>query len=139
MKLSNRPARTYDSFVNEFFNLPVSYSPVSKKVAAPANVYETKDAYLLELNVPGRNKEDFKVSIDKNLLTISYEASTTKENTETRTVRNEFVFESFSRSFTIDETIDANQIEAKYENGLLRFRLPKVEEQKQEVKTIAIQ
>jgi HSP20 family protein len=103
------------------------------------NIHETKDAYHLELNVPGREKEDFTINVDKGLLTIGYEKKQEQKSEGYKTVRREFSFESFKRSFTIDEKIDANNIQAKYENGLLKLHLPKKEEHKQEAKQIPVQ
>ena len=77
---------------------------------------------------PGREKSDFKIQVDKNILTISQEK---KENTETagevRQVRKEFGLKTFKRSFTLDEKIDVEGIVAKYENGILKLTLPKKE------------
>lgn len=131
--------RNFDYFFNDFFSDPAGQVEVNSKSAAPANVFETTQAYHLELNVPGRSKEDFQVRIEKNLLTISYEKKESTDEKEVKNVRREFGFDSFTRSFSLDEKIDIENIEAKYENGLLKFTLPKVEEKKQPVKTIAIQ
>lgn len=94
----------------------------------PVNIHETKDAYHLELNAPGRNKEDFKVNLDNGLLTISFEKAEETENKEYKTIRKEFSYRSFKRSFTLDEKINAAGIQAKYENGVLKLYLPKKEE-----------
>ncbi len=91
----------------------------------------------MEFNVPGRNKEDFKLNIEKDLLTVIYEK---KEETQPyKTIRKEFVFSSFKRSFSLDEKINAEAIEAKYENGILKVYLPKKEEVKIAPKQISIQ
>jgi HSP20 family protein len=91
------------------------------------------------LNVPGRNKEDFKVNFENELLTISYQKPEEKQSDDFKTVRREFSFNSFTRSFHVDEKINAENIQAKYENGLLKLWLPKKEEPKKEVKQINIQ
>lgn len=96
--------------------------------AVPVNIHENKDGYHLELNAPGRNKEDFKVSLDNGLLTISFEKKEEAENKDYKTIRREFSYRSFKRSFTLDEKINAAGIEAKYENGVLKLYLPKKEE-----------
>ena len=109
-------------------------------IFSPAvNIVETPDAYHLELNVPGRNKEDFNVAVDKGLLTISYEKKEEAKNEDAKVVRREFNFQSFKRSFTVDEKINTEAIQAKYENGLLKLLLPKKAESQQPVKTISIQ
>lgn len=108
------------------------------KASPSANVSETSDAYQLELNVPGRNKEDFKVNIDKGLLTVSYEKKEENVNEVPRSIRREFSFGSFKRTFSLDEKVNTEAIQAKYENGILKIELPKKEEVKIEPKLIAI-
>ena len=105
----------------------------------PVNIHETKDAFHLELLAPGRKKEDFKVEINKGLLTISFEQSISTENADYKTLRREFKFKSFKRTFTVEDTINADKIEAKYEDGILKLLLPKKEEATIAPKTVTIQ
>ena len=140
LKFINRPvAKQFDTFFNDFFTPSVWSNPSNDVNSIPAaNVHETPASYVLEINAPGRNKEDFKVNVDKDLLTVSYEK---KEETTTegqKTVRREFQFNSFKRSFTLDDKIDASGIQAKYENGILKIDLPKKPEVQQQPKEIAI-
>jgi HSP20 family protein len=111
---------------NESFNFP------------PVNINETPEAYHLELSVPGRTKEDFKVNVENGLLTISFEKKEENKSEDFKTVRREFSFRSFKRSFSIDENVDAESIQAKYENGLLKLLLPKKEQAKQSSRQINI-
>lgn len=112
---------------------------VNNLFSPAVNIVETPEAYHLELNVPGRNKEDFNISVDKGILSISYEKKEEEKKEDVKVVRREFSYQSFKRSFTIDEKINAEAIQAKYENGLLKLLLPKKAEQQQPVKTINIQ
>lgn len=139
LKFTARPAyRSFDHLFDELLN--VNWNDTKPSSAFPAvNIYETNDAYHLELNVPGRNKEDFKVNFENGLLTISYEKPEEKSSDDVKAVRKEFSFKSFNRSFHVDEKINAENIQAKYENGLLKFWLPKKEQPKKEVKQISIQ
>ncbi len=105
---------------------------------APVNIHETNEGYHIELNAPGRNKEDFKINVENGLLTISFEKKEETENKDYKTVRREFSFESFKRSFSIDEKVNADAIQAKYENGVLKLYLPKKEEVKIAPKQITI-
>ena len=105
----------------------------------PVNIVETTDGYHLELNAPGRNKEAFKIALENGLLTISYEQSESAKQEGIKTIRKEFTQNGFKRSFTVDEKIDAENIQAKYENGLLKLFLPKKEEVKLQPKAISIQ
>jgi HSP20 family protein len=104
----------------------------------PTNVLENKDGFILEMNAPGRNKEDFNILIEKNLLTISFEEKKETKSEDQKSIRKEFSLKSFKRSFSLDEQIDSQLIEAKYENGILKLWLPKKEEKKESVKQITI-
>lgn len=100
-------------------------APVS---SIPANIHETKEGYHVELNAPGRTKEDFKLNLENGLLTISFEKKEEAENKEYKTIRKEFSYNNFKRSFSLDEKINTAGILAKYENGVLKVFLPKKEE-----------
>lgn len=131
----------YDTLLDQVFNgFPSMIDRFSNdRLRFPAtNIHESSDHFELELNVPGRNKEDFKIAIDRNLLTISFEHQKSATNEAVKTIRREFNFESFKRTFTLSDTIDQNNIQARYENGLLKIVLPKKAESKPAVKEIAI-
>ena len=140
LKLHSPVQKNLNNFFDEFFNeLPAFGKTVNNLFSPAVNIVETSDAYHLELNAPGRNKEDFQISVDKGLLTISYEKKEEAKNEDAKVVRREFSFQSFKRSFTVDEKINAEAIQAKYENGLLKLLLPKKAEPQQPVKKITIQ
>ena len=105
----------------------------------PVNIHETKEGYHLELAAPGRNKEDFAVSLENGLLTIGFEKKDETENKEYKTLRREFSYRSFKRSFSVDDKINAAGIQAKYENGILKVYLPKKDEVVIAPKQITIQ
>jgi HSP20 family protein len=139
VKVNNRPMhRTFNSIFDELFNeFPVK---MESKLHVPAvNVHETENAYEMELSVPGRKKEDFKINLENGLLTISFEKKEENTNSGQKTLRREFSFQSFKRSFNLDETVDADNIQAKYENGILFLSLPKKEQAKPAKKEINIQ
>lgn len=139
VKFNNRPVARFDTFFNEFFNVPSVWSNPSNVDGIPAtNVYEAPHAYQLELNVPGRNKEDFKINLEKNLLTVSFERTEEQKREGVNTVRQEFTIRNFKRTFSLDDKIDVNNIQAKYENGILKLELPKKEQAKEEPKQISI-
>lgn len=104
----------------------------------PVNIHETPDAFHMELNVPGRSKEDFLLNVDNGILTVSFEKKEEKKSEEYKTVRREFTYRSFKRSFNLDQKIDTNNIQAKYENGLLKLLLPKKAEAKESSRQINI-
>ena len=127
--------KTFGEIVNDIFNeVP---NPVNH-FYPKTNISESKDNFEIEMLVPGRSKEDFHIALDKNLLTISYDKKEEKSS-EKNLVKKEFTLRSFSRSFTIDEKINIDDIQAKYENGILRLTLPKKEEVKISPKQISVQ
>jgi HSP20 family protein len=91
----------------------------------PVNIKETKDAYQLEVVAPGMDKDDFAVNIEKNILTISADTKSEVKEEDQKQIRREYHYRSFKRSFTLDENVDAEKIEAKYLNGVLTLNLPK--------------
>jgi len=140
MTLVKQNFKTFNDLFDEFFTqLPSAQSNGNTWNLPPVNVHETNDAYHLELIAPGLQKEDFKVAVEKGLLTISYEKKTENENKNLKTHRREFSVRSFKRSFIVDEKINADSIEAKYENGVLKLLLPKKEEVKVTPKQITIE
>lgn len=96
------------------------------------NVKESDDAFEIEVAAPGMNKEDFKVNLENNVLTISSEKKEERKKEEKgQYTRREFSYQSFQRSFTIPENlVEGDQISAKYCDGLLCIHLPKKEEVK---------
>ena len=141
LKFNQKPvSKSFNSLFDEFFNeLPTTWTKDAGASLPAVNIYESKDGYHLELNAPGRNKEDFSVSLENGLLTISYDKKEEAKNEELKAIRREFANNSFKRSFSVDEKIDGEKIEAKYENGVLKFFLPKKEEVKVTPKQISIQ
>ena len=128
----------FDEFLNDFPAFNGREFNKENWGSVPANINETADAYHVELNAPGRNKEDFKINIENGLLTISFEKKEESKTEDYKTVRKEFSFRSFKRSFTLDEKIESNNIQAKYENGLLKLLLPKKEQVKENAKQINV-
>jgi HSP20 family protein len=108
---------------DRFFN-----SPWLKGQSLPAvNIRETEKNYEVELAAPGFNKKDFNISIENALLTISAEKKEEEEQKENNYTRKEFSFSSFSRTFNLPENISEDDIQAKYEDGVLKLVLAKKE------------
>ena len=91
------------------------------------NITEQKDEYQVSLAAPGMKKDDFKIDVDGNMLTISSEKEENKEENDKRYTRTESSYSSFSRSSTLPDEIDREKIEAKYEDGVLKISLPRKE------------
>jgi len=137
--LAKRNYRTIDNLFDEFFNMPSVWGRENGWNVPPVNIHETKDGFHLELVAPGLKKEDFKVNVDKGLLTVSYEKKIENENNDHKTHRREFTVTNFKRSFRVDDVVNSEEIQAKYEDGILRVFLPKKEEVKVLPKEINIQ
>lgn len=104
----------------------------------PVNIKETEKEFVIELVAPGLQKEAFGIKLEDNILTISAEKKEEVKNEVEKTIRNEYKFASFKRSFTLDEKVDADNIAAEYVNGVLTLNLPKKEEVKPATKQITI-
>lgn len=92
------------------------------------NISETEKGFQIHVAAPGLTKDDFKIALDKDRLTISAEKSMKDETTEGKWTRREFNYSSFSRSFIMPKTVEKDHITAKYENGVLLLWVPKKEE-----------
>lgn len=125
----------FDDFFNrDFSNWGLSNYSDTNTTVPGVNIKETKDNFDVEVAAPGMNKKDFKIQLDGNLLTICSEKTDRKEenNEDEKYSRKEFSYQSFERSFMLPkDVVDADKIEAKYENGLLHLVIPKKEEAKQ--------
>ena len=123
------------SLFEDFFNKPLldlfdgGFSSRLKNVPA-VNITERKDDYLVSMAAPGLKKEDFKIDVEGNLLTISSETEEQKEEKEERYTRQEYSYSSFERSFTLPDDINKDKIYAHYKDGVLELILPKKEEAK---------
>ncbi|WP_207493461.1 Hsp20/alpha crystallin family protein [Aridibaculum aurantiacum] len=131
------PGKTLSTVFDELFNAFPATPQKAWPAAVPVNIHEDEKGYHLELQAPGRSKDAFEIKLDEKILTISSEVIQ-EEQTAYKTIRREFSSKSFKRSFTLDETINADGIEAKYEDGILKVYLPKREEVKNSPKQITI-
>lgn len=94
------------------------------------NIKESNENFEVEVAAPGFGKDDFKIELNHDLLTISSEKKAESEKDEKQFTRREFNYQSFKRSFTLPDIVDSDKIEAMYENGILKVMLPKREEAK---------
>lgn len=112
--------------------------PQQDKYLPDCDIKETKDAYVLSVEVPGIPKESLNISVNEGMLTISGEKKETKEENIENYHASERVYGSFQRSFTLPDNTDTDKIKAECRDGLLTVSIPKSEEKKPEVKTIKI-
>ncbi len=141
VKVNNPIAKSFDGFFNDFLNELPAFGKTLKENAfgfPPVNITETENTYGIEVAAPGFDKADFNIKLDGDLLTLSAEKKQETKDETAKAIRREFSYKSFKRSFTLDEKIDAANIAAKYENGVLKVELPKKEETKAVAKEITI-
>lgn len=97
-----------------------------KNQSFPAvNVRETEKNFEIEVAAPGRSKKDFNISAENGVLTISSEQKEEKEQKEKGYTRKEFSFSSFSRSFSLPENANEDDIKANYADGILKLEVAK--------------
>jgi HSP20 family protein len=141
-KAQNNFGKTFDGLLNEIFNeIPSTLGKTMREDVfsfPPVNITEKVGSYHLEVSAPGMEKADFSIKLDGNLLTVTGEKKETVKEDGEKIIRREFSSKSFKRSFTLDEKIDADNIAAKYENGILLIDLAKKEEVKNGAKEITI-
>jgi HSP20 family protein len=133
-----------NGIVNPFFNDVYSLlndSYLSGKTASrtPAvNISETDNQFEVELAVPGLSKEDIKINLDKNVLSVSADKKTETVDENKKFTKREYSFDSFSRSFNLPESADQSKIEADYTAGILKLTIAKKEEAKFQSREIAV-
>ena len=131
---SNLP--TWSNFFGDFLNRDWhdwsnQHYSLTNNTLPSVNIKETEDEFFVEMAAPGMAKDDFKIELENNLLTIFSEKRSEKEvNEKERISRREFSYQSFSRSFVLPAIVENEKIAAKYENGILSINIPKKEEAK---------
>jgi HSP20 family protein len=119
---------SFGNLIDRFFNESATRAGGSAYSFVPrVDIVEAEKAFEIHVAVPGMNKEDFKLDLNDSLLTISGERKFTKEKKDNSFHSIETQYGSFSRSFTLPENVDANNISAKYVNGILEITVPKDE------------
>lgn len=130
-----RDLRTLQEEVNRLFstNLTRAFGDegIGRGAWAPSvDIYENKDQIVLEAELPGMKQEEFDLSIENNVITLRGERKFEKTDETDNYHRVERSYGSFTRSFTLPQTVSAEGATAEYSNGVLRVTLPKREETK---------
>jgi HSP20 family protein len=128
-------------FFNDVFDSILNDSFIGDKLVAriPAvNIAESENEFHIELAVPGLKKEDLKINLDKNVLTVSAEKKTENAEEGKKFSKREYSYNSFSRSFTLPESADHSKIDADYTDGILTLTIAKKEEAKFQSREIAV-
>ncbi len=122
----------HPGFTNFFDNFEKAHQGLtngSDGKAPSVNIIENDNSFVLEVAAPGVKKDEFKINLDNQVLTISREVEEAKEENTENYTRREFVYGNFSRSFTLPKSIKFDTITADYNEGILSISLPKKEEE----------
>lgn len=136
MKWNNNSGLTNlfdDFFTKDLWNWGLSNNSTTNTTIPAVNIRETAENFAVEMAAPGMKKEDFRIELNGNQLSIGSEKSMENETKEDeRYTRREFSYQAFQRTFTLPkDVVDVDQINARYENGVLHLLIPKKEEAKQ--------
>ncbi len=133
-----------NGLVNPFFNDVYSLlndSFLNERIApvVPAvNIAETENAFEVALAVPGLKKEDIKINLDKNVLSVAAEKKTETTDENKKFSKREYNYNGFSRSFTLPQAADSSKIDAEYVDGVLTLTIAKKEEAKNQSREISL-
>ncbi|MEA3296950.1 MAG: Hsp20/alpha crystallin family protein [candidate division Zixibacteria bacterium] len=126
----NRIAREIDRVFNGFLDDSYRVSSNGEGFTPRVSIQDTENEIALTFEIPGIEKGDIKVTVIDRALTVSGERKVETMNDNTGLVRNEISYGSFSRSFTLPDTVETEKILADYKNGFLKLTIPKKEEVK---------
>ena len=118
--LHDRIQKYFDDFPNFEFNLNENFYP-------RIDISEDKDNINVVAEIPGVKKDDIKITLQDNILTIEGEKKKETEQKEKNFFRSERMYGSFKRCFTLPDMVDSEKVEAKFENGMLNIQLKKIE------------
>ena len=134
MTLLRRANSGYPTFTNLFedifSNADNGHIFKNNETLPSVNIAENSDGFKIEFAAPGLTKEEFKINLDNNVLTVGSEKNEEKEGSNENFTRREFNYSSFQRSFTLPDSANGEKITAEYENGILNIQIPKREEAK---------
>ena len=118
----------FTSIFDDFFGSNIFDSRTLKRNHLPSvNILDNEKFFELNLAAPGKNRKDFIIELEDQILTISSESFSNNDNSDNFT-RQEYRYDNFKRSFRLPDSINTSLIKAKYENGILSISLPKHKE-----------
>lgn len=130
--IRRKPSSIFDS-VNDLMSDFLVQNPrgLNKLTTeVPVNIVEDDKSFHLEAYIPGVNKEEVDIQLDKNIMTLSFNKETSEEKEEKNYLRREYSVSCFERRFSLPKNIDVTKISASFEQGVLLVNLPKMEEDK---------
>lgn len=126
--LNDYAPTSFSNLIDRFFSESAARSGGSAYSFVPrVDIFEEENAFEIHVAVAGMKKDDFKIDLNDNYLTISGERKFSKEKKENNYRLIETQYGTFSRSFTLPENVDASKINAKYNDGILEITIPKDE------------
>ena len=128
-----------DTFFNDFLAPQSRYLGDNLVHSPKVDIVEKQKEFLVTAEIPGMKKEDVKLSLDNNTLTISGEKKEEKETKDDNYHCTERVFGSFRRTLSLPDCIKKDKVSAKYEDGILRVCLPKTEQEVDKSKDIVVE
>jgi HSP20 family protein len=128
MNLVKRNYRITPSFFDQLIYNELGRQKDSMEKQPATNISESETQFLLEIAVPGKSKSDFKIEINKEILTIGLESENEIAENDPLYYKKEFDYSSFQRSFTLPDSVAVDQIDARYADGVLKLVLPKKKE-----------
>ncbi len=117
-----------DAWVDDFFNTRIA--PTASSFEPTVEIQESEKAFVINAELPGLNKDDFKVTVENNYLTLEGEKKVEHEEKKDGYRRSERSFGSFKRTFRLTDSVDKKNINADYTNGVLAITIPKSKEAK---------
>jgi len=132
VRFTNQLPSVFDRFFEgDLFDWSNRHFSVTNTTLPSVNIKQNAEEFTVEVAAPGFEKADFKLEVHNDLLTISSEKKVENETKEgEQFTKREFSYLSFTRSFTLPQTVDGERIEANYDNGILRIVIPKKDEAK---------
>ena len=118
---------SFDRLFNEFMNLKRTNGPQGMSFSPSCEIAEENNNYILKFDLPGVVKDQVKVEVDKDQLTIQAERKEEKKSETKRKYLSEMYYGSYTRSFTLPGPVDEKKVDAKFENGVLTITVPKTE------------
>lgn len=129
---------TFKSIINSPLFQDLEKVNTNSKYLPKVRITEDKDNFFIKMEVPGVSKEDVKISVEDNVLTVKGTKKHEIKTEETNLIINEIYSGEFSRDFNLSNDVKIEAIDAEYNDGVLKITLPKIEEAKPVVKEISI-
>lgn len=126
-------------FTSALNHLDSSYGSDHLRTAPAVNIVETPTAFELEVAAAGYTKESFSITLEKDILSIKGKKETNETETQPNYRRREFAVSNFNREFRIGDKVNAENIAARYENGILFITLPKKEVVEPATRSISVE